>query len=76
MAGYAVVAFDEDKEVSVVPSIWLTDGGTKCYWPPFRDTSKLSKAIKAQYSPADKWSQHAARVLSRHGKFSSLPNFS
>lgn len=56
MAWYAVVAFDEDSEVSVVPSIWLTDGDTKCYCPPYRDSSKLSRAIKARYSPVDKWS--------------------
>ena len=75
MGGYAVVAFDDDNEVSVVPSIWLTDGETKCYWPPYRD-SKLSKAIKARYPPQEQWSQYTARVLSKTGKFSSLSNLS
>ena len=72
MARYAVVAFDEDSEVSAVPSIWLSDGETKCYWPPYRDSQKLSKAIKARNSPQDNWSKYTARVLSKCGKSSSF----
>lgn len=73
MAGYAVVAFDEENEVSVVPSIWLTDGGTKCYWPSYRNASKVAKAIKEKSSPQENWTMYSARVLSKCGKLSGFP---
>lgn len=63
-----VVFIDED-EVNVVPNIWLTDGDTKCYWPPYRD-SKLSKAIKARWPSQEQWPLYAVRVLSKHDDYS------
>lgn len=69
MARYAVVAFEEENEVSVVPSAWMTDEERKCYWPPYRNTAKLTKAIKERDSPKDNWCKYTARVLSKCGKF-------
>lgn len=72
MARYAVVVFDEDNDVSTVPSSWLTDGENKCYWPPIRNSQKLSKAIKSRCAPQDNWPTYKARVLSKCGKFSNF----
>lgn len=71
MPGYAVVAFDEGREVSAVPSNWLFDGENKCYWPPYRDSQWLPQAIK---QGQDNWSKYTARGLSKCGSFSSFHN--
>lgn len=68
MDGYAVVAFDDEGEVSVVPCVWLTENEKACCWPPYRDANKLSKAIKRKSTPQDSWPKHKARVLSKCGK--------
>ena len=69
MAKYAVVEFEDEKEVSVVPSAWMTDEDTKCYWPPYRKTAKVTKAIKEGYSPKDNWIKYTVKVFARSGKF-------
>ena len=68
MTKCAVVSFDKDNAVSVVPSCWLTDSGNKCYWPPDRDSSKVVKAMKNRIAPQDSWEQHSGRVLVRCGE--------
>lgn len=68
MAKYAVFAFDKDNAVSVVPSCWLTNSGKKCYWPPYRDYSKVVKAMKNRTAPQDSWEQYSGRVLGRCGE--------
>lgn len=69
MAGYALVAFDEEGEVHVVPSIWQTDEEARCVRPKFKDTLKLSKAIKTKTPPQDTWPRYKSRVLRKCGKF-------
>lgn len=65
---YAVVAFDEANEVSVIPNSWLLENDTQCYWPPFKGTLKLSRAIQNMWEPQENWDKHPARVLTKCGK--------
>ena len=68
IANYAVVAFDEANEVSVIPSSWLCENDKICYWPTFKSTSKLSRAIQDMWDPQEYWDKHPARVLTKCGK--------
>jgi len=67
MAGYAVVSFDKDQEVSVILICWLTEGNKNCYWPPYRDYSKVTKAIKTMAAPQDNWKKYSTRLLAKCG---------
>ena len=70
MAEFAVVVFEDSDEVDVVPDTWLVDG--KCYWPRYRDTSKINRAVKEKVTPEKSWTQYDARVLSKCGKLTLI----
>lgn len=65
--GYAVVVF-EGEEVGVVPCKWLADNATKCFWPQYKDSSKLTKAIRTKSDPQDTWTKYSVRVLAECGE--------
>lgn len=68
--GYAVVVFEEE-EVGVVPHKWLVDNAasfTKCFWPPYKDSSRLTKAIRTMSDPQDTWAKYSVRVLAKCGE--------
>lgn len=46
---YAIVEF-EDKQVSTIPSNWLTED-MSCFWPP----KKIKKYIKSCENPHTDW---------------------
>ncbi|XP_064460226.1 uncharacterized protein LOC135370411 [Ornithodoros turicata] len=59
---YSVVHFEENDEVSVVPSSWLI-GNHKVMWPPYKNTNKITIAIKRREKPSHHWKEHRSRVL-------------
>ena len=67
---FLVVAFDEENEVSVVPESWVSvsNGGTHCYWPSYKSTSKVTKSIQNMVDPEETWNKYQARVLTKCGK--------
>lgn len=66
---YAVVIFQNTNEVSVVPNKWLQEEDTLCYWPLWKDLSKLAKAIRDTHDPEKYWKQYSIRVLTKCGKY-------
>lgn len=62
-----VIEFTDDKEVAVVPDNWLN--GTKCaLWPPFKNSERIVKAIKAREDPGPNWAAYPMRELYHSGK--------
>ncbi len=64
--GFSVVIFTEEDGVAIICTSWrLSD--TQCYWPPFRSSVRLEKAVLGNQKPEADWSVHAIRVLSNTG---------
>ncbi|XP_046544153.1 uncharacterized protein LOC124254284 [Haliotis rubra] len=59
---YKLVIFTDDNELAVVPSNWL-DGTGFCLWPPFKSTTKLSKAVQIQQCACDSWKAYPICLL-------------
>jgi hypothetical protein len=67
---YILVEFTEQKEISVVPSNWVSDNNA--VWPPFKSSSRMRKAIEAKMVPGDDWEAYPVRELYRNGMNSLL----
>lgn len=66
--GYAVVEFTDENEVDVVSVRWLADGDTRCQWPTYRMTAKITKAVKANIAPNAEFKLLSVRVLAKTGE--------
>jgi len=66
---FAVVEFTKDSSVEVVPTVWLNDQSTLCYWPPYKP-DRFAKSVKKAEPPQEHWESHAVRVLHLYGKTS------
>ena len=65
---YAVVAFTgEDDDLAIVSTRWLIND-KDCYWPPYRTTFRIDKAVREAEVPGSEWHIHAIRVLTTTGK--------
>lgn len=65
---YAVVAFSgEEDDVAVVLRNWLINE-KDCYWPPYRTSARIDKALRGSENPGPNWSIHSIRVLSTTGE--------
>lgn len=64
---FAVVEFTTDCSVEVVPSLWLNDDSTRCYWPPYKG-DRFSKSVKKVEPPQEHWKSHAIHILHLYGK--------
>lgn len=65
---YHIVEFVDGSDpgsCDVVPVSWLTDGESSCYWPPFRSTSSISKAVKTMTAPMENWPIYAVRKIGK-----------
>lgn len=60
VATYAIVEFTEDGLVSEVPTIWLTDKCTSCWWPPTKNVSSL--ILKAAMPYENTWVKYPVRL--------------
>ncbi|XP_057211689.1 uncharacterized protein LOC130567524 isoform X2 [Triplophysa rosa] len=49
---YAVITLKESTELTVIPTNWLNEHKTQCYWPPFRTPEKCLEVIKNKHEPA------------------------
>ena len=55
--------------MEVVPTKWLHDTKKKCYWPPWKSTTKLQAAVKGRVDHNSEYEVHSVRVLCETGKF-------
>ena len=59
---YHVVEFTDSSDLGscdIIPVTWLTENENSCYWPPYRSTAKVTKAIKSMATPMDDWPMYA-----------------
>jgi hypothetical protein len=65
---FAIVEFNGEK-VEAVPEVWLTSCERNCFWPPYRSSLQLSKAIQScEEVDETRWSLHeVVRVMGRAG---------
>lgn len=63
---FAVVLFKEEdvEEVGLIPTCWMVDENF-CYWPPFKSTAKVTRAIQRMWTPEASSSVYAIRVLAK-----------
>ena len=47
----AVVVFEREGDLSVLPCSWLNKSESHGYWPPFKDGNKITKAIREAFKP-------------------------
>jgi len=72
---YSIVEFPNTQECEAVPSEWVTDNKDACWWPPYRQLSRLKKSIADREPPAQSsWSLSDARVLGTAGTISKCVN--
>ena len=69
--GYEIVEFLHTKEVAVVPSGWMLsgeNGETMCYWPPFKNSSRLNSVVQRSMPPESDWPTFLCRSMAHAGK--------
>ena len=59
---FLVVDFTDRDEVSAVPHSWII-GDDECFWPPYKTSMRLEKAIKNQKIPGLHWEKFQCRIL-------------
>ena len=83
---YAIVVFDNEMEFEYIPFIWIINKiefqevsasviqhvKLKCYWPPWSNFSKVSRAQKLCSEPETDWKTYSFRLLAVAGKFWSV----
>lgn len=60
---YTVAYFSISDEVEVVLLCWINEDESSCRWPPYKDTYKITKAVKTNTEPSENWSSYAVRCL-------------
>ena len=80
---YAIVSFDNEKETGFIPLNWLVNPVAtnnigkliedrtvlQCYWPPWKNTTKVTKAIRDRIDPCTDWVKYKMRLLGLAGKY-------
>lgn len=65
---FCVTLFEDSNEVAVTPKTWLCSNNTHCYWPPYRDSVKISRAVSKESSPSPDWEKYKIEVLKSYGE--------
>ncbi|XP_050413197.1 uncharacterized protein LOC126827739 [Patella vulgata] len=66
---YAVVEFLDDHEVAVVNADWVLPNGF-CFWPPFKNASKLNKCVINCVEADESWLKLKVRKFSETSDYS------
>jgi len=65
---FTVVIFLTDNKVEAVPTLWIKSD-SECFWPPYTDLSKISRAIAKKKSPGPDWEIYSIRKLRTYGMY-------
>jgi hypothetical protein len=65
---FSVVEFLVDQSIEYIPSKWLNDDNTTCFWPekPPGSFKKIRK--NSESSASTSWRKFSIKVLKQHGK--------
>ena len=75
MAKFAIVEFDNENTVGIVPVTWLSDEEDACYWPSLPG-DKVARLVKQEQPFDPNWKLEKVHVLGKAGTlFNSTPSF-
>jgi len=63
---FAIVEFEEEDSVAVVPTSWLSAEDGTAFWPPL--PKNATRLAAKNVSPATNWEKFTARVIKKFGK--------
>ncbi|XP_071581906.1 uncharacterized protein [Temnothorax nylanderi] len=67
---YCVAEFIETAETEVIPIKWMNEKETKCFWPYYKSTDRVKKAVLSIEIPnPNTWTEYAARVLHKYNTY-------
>lgn len=68
---YAVIEFKDG--VSLAAEKWITPRKTHCYWPPYKNESRLLKAVENQEDATEDWPRHdIVKILTTTSTFNQF----
>ena len=65
---YCVVEFTQTQDLATVPSSWLSDSDSLCAWPPYKDSTRITKLASNGEKPGCSWEKFKVRCRYRTGK--------
>ncbi|XP_058808045.1 uncharacterized protein LOC131673781 [Phymastichus coffea] len=80
MKKYSIIK-DEEGEVRVVPSNWLTDDKESVYWPPYKDSARVKSAAINLESRNSDWELYSCTFIKSNDDYvdaqkeARFPNF-
>ncbi|XP_071554276.1 uncharacterized protein [Temnothorax nylanderi] len=67
---YCVAEFIETAETEVIPIKWMNERETKCFWPYYKSTDRVKKAVLSIEIPnPNTWTEYAVRVLHKYNTY-------
>lgn len=73
---FAIVEFDElinnKKLVELVPTSWLTENETLCFWPPKNKEHKVQEFVEFEHVPEKAWTTYHVKVISKASKYTNI----
>ncbi|XP_039307666.1 rRNA methyltransferase 2, mitochondrial isoform X2 [Solenopsis invicta] len=67
---YCVAEFIKTAETEVVPTKWVNKQSTKCFWPYYKGTDRIKKAILSSEIPdPEKWDEYDTRILHKYNTY-------
>lgn len=73
---YCVAEFIKTAETEVVPTKWVNKQSTKCFWPYYKGTDRIKKAILSSEIPdPEKWDEYDTRILHKYSEYICVTNF-
>jgi hypothetical protein len=67
---FAIVDFVKTREVAIIPTNWISDGDmTKCWWPPFKLSDRIMKAVtRREIVDRNLWQSHDIVIRKHYGE--------
>lgn len=66
---FAIFHFGQDNSVAVVPTLWLSDENTGCWYPNADAKLKLKTSVKKMIPVTTGFTNYTGRVLGLFGNF-------
>ena len=71
---YAVVVFERDDSVAVVPTDWMA-GETTCAWPDMKNLKLIERAVRDREPRQDEWPAYAVEIKYESGNLGIVQRF-
>ncbi|KAK4877259.1 hypothetical protein RN001_009765 [Aquatica leii] len=64
---YSVISYD-NRDLEAVPSVWLNENKTICYWPP-KSSKNITTLIKNCAKPNEDWNSYSCSLIKQYGSY-------